>query len=548
MFIRVKEKSNGKKSVQLVESYRRGNNVSQKIIRHVGQAVTDKEVEALKQLAETIRIEMENIKQPVLPLFAPEKIYSKTEKRKDTEDKIAIKNLREEQRIVEGIGDVFGKLYSDLNFDDLLDGTRKDEQWNTTLKSCVLARVANPVSKRRTASLLEEDYAIKIPLEKIYRMMDRLTKQEESIRSKILQSTLNLFQDKVDILFFDVTTLYFESQDSDELREFGYSKDCKFNQTQVVLALITTTGGLPIGYELFPGNIYEGNTLITMVQDLKKKFNVENIILAADRAMFSEANLSYMESENISYIVAAKLRKLSKELKHSIITSEDYNPQAVGDELHWTKEWEVAERRLIVSYSQKRAIKDASDRQRLVDKLMKKNKNGKVNIKDILPHHGAAKYLKVESGIAVIREDKIAEDAKWDGLHGVITNIKDKKSFEILERYKGLWQIEESFRISKHDLKMRPIYHWTPERIRAHILICFIAYTLVRQATYRLNIRQIPMSFEHLRNELLHTQSSILLDKSTGKHYRLPSHVTALQKSIYQTFGLKRSDSPQEIL
>ena len=126
-----------------------------------------------------------------------------------------------------------------------------------------------------------------------------------------------------------------------------------------------------------------------------------------------------------------------------------------------------------------------------------------------------------------------------------VTNADDLSPSEIISRYRGLWSIEESFRISKHDLKMRPVYHWTTERIRGHILICFIAYTLVRQAMYRVGLQYEPMSFEKIRNELLHAQASILVDTSSSRKYLLPSKTTPVQKKLYHIFGLKRSEVPR---
>jgi hypothetical protein len=290
MFVRTKQKPNGKTSVQIVESYRNADKVSQKIVRHVGQAVTEMEVEELKRLAQKIIVEMKNQRSPVLPCFSPEDIYGKACPRV-SDDKVDIRGLREEQRIVEGIGDVFGKLYEDLGLTKALGNTKKDSSWNEIVKACVLARIANPVSKYRTASMLEQDYGVRIALEKIYRMMDWLIEREREIKDTIASSTLGLFEGRLDVAFFDVTTLFFESVNEDELRGFGFSKDCKFKETQVVLALVTTTDGLPITYRLFPGNIYEGHTLISMIEEIKKVHEVGNVLLVADRAMFSRKTL-----------------------------------------------------------------------------------------------------------------------------------------------------------------------------------------------------------------------------------------------------------------
>lgn len=543
MFVRIKPKPNGKKSVQIVESYRRADKVSQKIVRHIGQAVTDREVEEMTRLAQSIITEMEEEKQPTLPFFDPMNVLKAGRQKKESGDTVKVGNLREEQRIIDGIGDVFGKLYKDLKLDKLIGGTHKDAQWNDILESCVLARIANPVSKRRSASLLEEDYGIKIPLEKIYRVMDHVAVREADIKQHIAQTTLSLFKEHVDVLFFDVTTLYFESIETDELRDFGFSKDCKFKEVQVVLALVTTTKGLPITYRLFPGNTYEGGTLVGMVQDLQTQYTIDNILLVADRAMFNEENLSQMESLGIQYIVAAKLKALPRNLKTDIFQAE-YKADVIGDELHWLKEFEHKSRRLVVGYSSKRAKKDAADRQRLVDRLMKKVKGNKIHVKDLIPNYGSKKYITVENSSATINQEKIEADAQWDGLHGVITNVADKTPSELLSRYRELWQIEEAFRINKHDLKMRPIFHWTENRIKAHIAICFLAFTLAKQAVYRIALQQDPMSFEQIRNELLHAQSSVVIDLASHKKYVIPSHVTVHQKKLYQVFGLKRSAVP----
>ncbi len=545
MFVRIKDKANGKKSIQIVESYRRADKVSQRIVRHIGQAETDREVQELKKLAESIIVEMKNERQPVLPLFDPEDIYGAKKEEAPIEDKVRISDLREEQRIIEGIGEVFGKLYDDVGFSQVLGKAKKGATWNATLKSLVIARLANPLSKRGTASMLEKDYAVKIPLDKIYRTMDRIFEHEEEIKKRIAESTLSLFQDKVDVLFFDVTTLYFESIKADDLREFGYSKDGKCNEVQVALALVTTTSGLPISYQVFPGNMYEGHTLIEMIKEIKKLYDVNNVLLVADRAMFNKKNLEAMEREKVKYVVAARLKRLPKDLREDILESDDYAPAVIENEFHWVREFSHNSRRLIVSYSRKRAEKDAKDRSRQIERLLKKVKDGKVKLSSVISNSGSKKYLSLKDKEAVINEDKIAEDSRWDGMHGVISNVTDQNPREILTRYRGLWQIEEAFRLSKHDLRMRPIYHWTPNRIRAHISICFMAFALAKQAVYRTALQQHSMSFDQIRNELLHVQSSLMVDISTGKRYIIPSHVTVNQKKLYQVFGLKRSAVPR---
>ncbi|MDA8407545.1 MAG: IS1634 family transposase [Deltaproteobacteria bacterium] len=228
----------------------------------------------------------------------------------------------------------------------------------------------------------------------------------------------------MDVDFFDVTTLFFESVNEDELRGFGFSKDCKFKETLVALALVTTTDGLPITYRLFPGNIYEGHTLISMIEEIKKVHVVGNVLLVADRAMFSLDNLKAMEGRDIKYI-ASRLKRLPVQLRKEILESEDFSPTVIEDEFHWVKEFSYKQRRLVVSYSSKRAKKDASDRSRIIERLLKKVKDGKVKIKDVIPNYGTKKYLTLLDKEVFVDESKIEKDALWDGLHGVISNTDE---------------------------------------------------------------------------------------------------------------------------
>lgn len=249
-----------------------------------------------------------------------------------------------------------------------------------------------------------------------------------------------------------------------------------------------------------------------MVEELSNDYQVKQIMLVADRAMFTNDNLKKLESKGIKYIVAAKLRGMKKNVREEILSANNYRAEAVGDELCWVGEHDYEGRRLIVEYSPKRAKKDGSDRNRLIERLLKKAKEGKISIKSLIPNYGSKKYVKVNGKEkAELNTDKIEKDSEWDGLHGVITNVNKEELDvrKVLSRYRDLWCIESAFRVNKHDLKMRPIFHFKKERIQAHIALCYIAYTVVKHAMYHLKKQDIMMSFEQLRNELLHVQSSV---------------------------------------
>ena len=343
---------------------------------------------------------------------------------------------------------------------------------------------------------------------------------------------------------FDVTTLYLETTDTDELRQFGYSKDCRFNTTQVVLALATNEDGLPIGYELFEGNKAEVKTLITAIEHWKTLFNIGSVCFIGDRAMFCEKNLKLLEANNYKYIVAAKLRKLPKMLKPELFKEDNYSIAVLNKSLAWVGEFNHNNRRLIVSYKKQRALKDNKDRQRILDKILKTiGKQG--NPQRLITNQGVRKYTTTnDDAQIIIDEHKIAEDALWDGLHGVITNITCDTAESIIARYARLWIIEESFRINKHLLKIRPIFHWKPKRIHAHIAMCYMTFAILRHLQYRVALTQ-KISPEVIIEELLQVQSSIHIHKRTKDLYRVPGNFSNIARKIYKTFDIIRSENAE---
>ena len=538
-----------------MESVRIGEKVKQKTLMSLGWCKDDEELKALKELAQKMVVKLSNERKPTLPGLA-EVIYGKEPDKKPQSKRRKPKSFpnllhtREKARVIHGIGGVFGAVYDQMRFHTIIEDTYKDRQWNEYLKACVLSRVAHPQSKRKTVETLELDYNQKIPLERVYRMMDRLYANIDKVKSLVSSNTLSLFNQELDVLFFDVTTLYFESFRPDELRRYGFSKDCKFKETQVVLALVTNAEGHPLSYELFPGNTSECQTLISAVRKLKEVFNVRKVILVADRAMFSEKNLKFMDDEGFQYVVAARLKNLSKERKEWILSrksrlkvksdKQDFERVMEWKDMSKEEKSKRTKRRWIVSYSSKRQSKDQSDRQRLIDRLMKKVKNNQISLKSLISNYGTKKYITIEKAKATVNEQKIEEESQWDGLHGVVTNIQDQRASELLARYRGLWRIEEAFRVNKHTLKMRPVYHWTRKRIEAHIAICFLAYSLSYRVKYCLEKAGLKFSIEKLKEVLKRDQYSVIEDPRRGRFYRFPSRLTEPIRTIYEAFGLKR--------
>lgn len=559
MFIRIKSTPNSpRKSVQICEGIRRDGKVRQRVLRHIGVARDEHHLAELKKLAEAIKLQLiEEQKGPFLlpakELFTtlppdeqvthpPTNLVEKfTEVRTEPPESLTVdlSKLREKQRLVEGFHDVFGKLFRQFGFHHLLS-----KKQNEILEDVLLARIAIPASKLRTQGILSTDFGKDIPLERIYRMMDALILEKEDVQKRVFAVTEKLCFQEANLLLFDVTTLYFESTDTDELRNFGFSKDQKFHMTQVVLALATTGDGLPIGYRLFPGNTAEISTLLTCLDEWRKTLSIGKIVFVGDRGMMSEKNLQALKLAGVIYVVGSKLKKLPKPMQEQILQGPR---QTDADKDQCVQDVCLENgRRLVVSHSLTRAVKDKKDRERGIIKVHKRIGKGK-NFKQLVPNYGYQKFLKMEGeGKLLMDEEKILEEEKWDGFHGVITNAVDMTVAELLGHYRRLWIIEESFRIHKHNLSVRPIYHFKSERVEAHILLCYMAFAMIRCLEFYMEKQQEPVTIEEMQHDLWRVQASILKDEETGRQYRVPSQTPQKAKKIYQVLGIERSLQPHE--
>ena len=464
-FVRVKTTPNSpRKSVQLVESVRAGKTVRQKIVRHIGSAMDEDELVKLKDLAEVVKAKLQADIQP--ELFPPEDVAEQVSAARRQQDdapvRVDLKQLKETQRIVSGIHAVYGTVYEDLGLSRLLPAWRYRAS-NRALCHSVMARLANPTSKRAGVRALEEDFGVQVSLPQVYRMMDLLDdKRIERLNTRAGQQARALLGGPLRVVFFDCTTLYFESFSEDALKQPGYSKDAKFKECQVLLALALTDTGLPVCYRVLPGATFEGHSLIPVVEALQKDYDVKEAVVVADRGMLSEANLQSLEDAGLFYIVGARLNALPRDLQTQVLDERRYETLKKADGVR-VLDLAHESRRLVVGFSPVRAEKDRHDRDKALHKLRKKLARSQ-NPKDLLNNYGYKKYLQVDGKTTLtVNQDKITEAARWDGLHGVITNLpQSTDNATVLSRYRGLWQVEDTFRVSKHDLKIRPVYHWTP--------------------------------------------------------------------------------------
>jgi len=548
MFVRVKTTPNSpRRSVQVVESMRDGVRVKQKIVRYMGIALDDGEEAKLKAMAQEYiqRSEAEQLSQSSLFETQPQQVKLRKRgrpKRSDFPevpvDKVRLVDWVEESRRIEGPEEVLGGLYDYLGFHRILPGKHA----NALLRDLVIARIMEPSSKRRTQRQLFERMGRHHHLDAVYRLLDKVEEHLPQLKQRVLQSTASLTQGRVDLLLFDVTTLYFESVETDGLREFGYSKDQKYHCTQVVLALATNEDGLPIGYELFPGNTAEVSTLLASIDTWRQQLAMDRITFVADRALCARKNLAALETSGAHYVVAMPLRRSLKAAEAAQVReAKDYTLCSVDNHLMWVREFDHEGKRLIVTYSSTRARKDAADRQAILDRLDKL-----LSVPDpskrLIKNKGYLKYIETKGkpGVIVLNEAKVAQEAAWDGLHAIITNDFETPAADLLARYRRLWVIEESFRINKHNLAVRPIYHFKPERIKAHIGLCFLAFALLRQALQRIRLAQKAISPNDLRDTLMSVQATIFRHKSNGARFHTPSRFTHAAACVYRAFGIKR--------
>ncbi len=375
---------------------------------------------------------------------------------------------------------LLGKIFEEIGFSKIEDNL---------FHQLVLARLCFPVSKLKTTDYLSKYQFLDIDVQSVYRYLDKLHKhQKELVQQISYQHTLKILSGKINVVFYDVTTVYFESDGDDELRKTGFSKDGKHQHPQIVLGLLVSKLGYPLAYEIFEGNKFEGHTMLPVIESFKNKYSMNNLVVVADSGLLSNENIQLLEDGGYEYILGARIKASNRQLKGQILQLQLKNGAKKSIEVN-------AKTRLIVSYSDARAKKDAHNRERGLKKLEKQIKSGQLT-KANINNRGYNKFLEIKGEVKIdIDPQKIIEDQKWDGLKGYITN-STLSDDEILENYKELWQIEKAFRIAKTDLEIRPIYHRKQRRIEAHICIAFVAYKVFKELERQLKQKESKLSPE----------------------------------------------------
>jgi len=360
---------------------------------------------------------------------------------------------------------VFGKIFNHIGFNVINDELFKDLS---------ISRITHPGSKLKLSGYLRENNRKEVSADRIYYFLDRLSSRyKQRVEDISFTYTKKLLGGNIGVVFYDMTTIYFESSQPDELRETGFSKEGKHQHPQIYLGLLVGKDGYPIGYDIFEGGIYEGHTLIPVLAKFEKRFELNKPIVIADAGLLSGTNILALEANRYTFILGARIKNESNSIKNHILELDLADGQI-------TKINKPDGTILFVSYSNKRARKDLSNRQRGLKRLEKNLKAARLT-KTNINNRGYNKYLRLQGELRIeIDYDKFENDAAWDGLKGYITNTS-LSGKEVIDNYNNLWKIEKAFRVSKTDLKIRPVYHRLRDRIEAHICISFVSYLLHKE-------------------------------------------------------------------
>jgi transposase len=463
MYIRRKINASGSTSIQIVQ--KNGGRV--RILQTMGSSKIASQIEELYQQA---------CEEMVIHRHAAELPFHQNLEQQYV---AAFKNSIQQLRLI-GPELLLGRIFDEIGFNVITD---------ELFRHLVITRLVYPVSKLKTVDYLAKYKGVQLSVYSIYRYLDKLQKHQiEQVKSISLKHTLQLLGHQMSIVFYDVTTLYFESKEEDDFKRMGFSKDGRHQQPQIVLGLLVSQGGYPLDYDVFEGDKYEGDTLIPIIEHFVTKHRPQQLIVVADAGLLSQKNMALLSEKQYQYILGARIKNENVAITKQVLSLQLQDGQStmIGRE-DGTK--------LIVSYKKARAINDYKNRQRGLEKLEKKVGSGKLT-KQHINNKGYNKYLKLEGEARIgIDKEKFEDDQKWDGLKGYRTNTSMTKE-EVIEQYHQLWQIEKAFRISKHDLQIRPIYHQLKRRIEAHICIAFAACKIYKELERQLKEKKTGQSPE----------------------------------------------------
>lgn len=414
---------------------------------------------------------------------------------------------------------------------------------NNIFQMFVYSRVLLPSSKKASFENMENYFLdFNFHINHIYRALKYFNSYKNDLLLHIHEMVrLNYGRDTSNV-YYDVTNYYFEIKEPDDFRKKGVSKEHRTTPI-VQMGLLMDNSGLPITYKLFEGNTNDSTTLMPVLDELKDEYNFGRVIVVADKGMNTGENIAYNIIHKNGYIYSQTVRGASAELKEYVLSDEGYEVSSDGFKIKsrivTTKIWvenakgknvqvEI-EQKQVAFYSPDYDKRSKYEREKAVEKarkLIEKNKNGK------LPAKGAQKYIASTtcdketgeihdelSDYHFVDREKIAEEEKYDGYYVVVTSELKMPNHEILDAYRNLWKIEETFKITKSELKTRPVYLSLKEHIEAHFLTCFVSLLLLRllekQTGHKYSTKELVNEMNNISGTYL-AENYYMFDRNTA--------------------------------
>ena len=475
------------------------------IVKHIGSAHNPEELRSLKQTAHEW-INQATKQQNLFPA-----------KRKEVLTLIPINKLC-------NLGFRYSFAYETIH--NLFELFQLNQLGNQLFLDLVMMRIIQPASKIESLKLLSEFFGIKHQRADFYRGIRGMVSLKDIVEKKMVVFAKKQFAFDFSIVFYDVTTLYFETFSDDEdtekekgLRKKGFSKDNKAKQPQIVIAVVVTSEGFPVFYDIFEGNVFEGNTFIPSITKFKKTYEVKDFTVVADAAMISLSNIQSLAANNLSYIVGGRIANLKFEQIKEInkrLSGVDGNSMQI----------ETERGILVCDFSLNRYQKDKREMEQQIQKATYLIKNpSKAKRSKFLTSTEKTGYLL---NMELIEKTKLLL-----GIRGYYTNLINKTNEVIIAHYHNLWHVEQVFRIAKNDLAMRPIYHFKRQTIEAHILICFAALGVCKYMEIKTG-----KSTKAIIKILKKTTDARLLNTITNKEIIIRSQLSDESQQLLKTLSL----------
>ena len=490
--IRTVRTASGATAVQIIQ-YAHNKRI---VVKHIGSAHTEDELAALRSEAERVCKKLSPQRSLFSSVESPARLMHRDHLNlQAVTHRFAYESLRRCSKQC-GLG-ILSPLYQDI----------------------ALMRLIEPASKLRTITLLQRYFNVSYAERTVYRLLPKLIKQKVAIENAAYETACTHFGESFALVLYDVTTLYFESHEpDDELRARGFSKDDKSKQPQVVVGLLVTPSGFPLMHEVYKGNKFEGHTLLDVIKQFQKRHADAKPIVVADAAMLSRENMQFLEDEGYRYIVGGRLANTQRSFIDTIA-----DQLARKDGITIRLPYPNRSFDVVCAYSSQREKKDRRQFEKQVAKammLIARKEPGK-----------RAKFVKKSPGekSSFLLDVELKEKTEQLlGIKGYCTNIPENEisNEQIIAYYHDLWRIEQAFRISKTDLKTRPIFHYEHDAIKAHVLLCFMALMMSKFLEIKTGL-----SVQRIRDILWNVHEAHIEDTLTGNLITLQTNLAEYHDS-----------------